>query len=174
MKYASKFLLSVGVTSCGQGQDEMKPNDRYHSDATLAAALGLMLFIGVGTFSRAAEPLALRQIMSDLGQDAQAITDGLSREDYDLVANAAQRIANHPRPPLMERGRLLAYLGVEMPRMKGFDDQTHAAANAVAQAARERDGQAVIVAFGRLQTACLSCHQTFRQRIVEHFYGASE
>lgn len=143
---------------------------RIHSVAV--AAFGIALG-GMGPVS-AGEPLALRQIMTDLGRDAQAITDGLSRGEYGLVEKAALRIADHPRPPLSERARLVAFVGADAPRFKKFDGETHDAATDVARAARKGDGQGAIGAFQRLQSTCLACHQVFREPVVGHFYGTPQ
>lgn len=124
-----------------------------------------------GTQAWAAEPLELRRIMQELGRNMQAVTDGISREDWGRVAEIAPRIATHPKPPLGEKMRILAFAGSDAGRYKRFDEQTHQAAMALEQAARRADGQAVIASFASLQTSCLSCHQGFRKPFVEHFYG---
>lgn len=118
-----------------------------------------------------AEPMELRRIMQELGKNMQTVTDGISREDWMLVAATAPRIAEHPQPPVAEKMRILAFVGSNAGRFKGFDGQTHEAAKALEQAARRADGQAVIASFAGLQNTCLSCHQNFRKPFVEHFYG---
>lgn len=116
-------------------------------------------------------PLALHKIMQDLGKDMQVITDGISRENWEMVAKAAAEIADHPRPPLTERIRILGFVGSDAGKFKGYDEKTHQTARELEQAADRRDGQAVISAFATLQNSCLACHQSFRKPIVEHFYG---
>lgn len=117
------------------------------------------------------EPLALRKIMQQMGRDMRSITDAISREDWALVAKTAPLIAKHPQPPMVEKARILSYVGSNAGRFKAFDDQTHKAANALADAAVRADGTAVIQAFAAVQSACLACHQNFRKPFVEHFYG---
>ena len=117
------------------------------------------------------EPLQLRRIMQELGKNMQAVTDGISREDWRLVAETAPRIAEHPQPPLAEKVRILAFAGSDAGRFRRFDEQTHQAARTVEQAAKQGDGQAVITAFATLQNGCLACHQSFRKPFVENFYG---
>lgn len=119
----------------------------------------------------AEEPMELRRIMQDLGEDMQSVTDGISREDWRLVAEAAARIAEHPQPPVTEKVRILTFLGSEAARFRGFDEQTHRAGKALKEAAEGEDARAVIDAFATLQTACLGCHQAFRGPFVEHFYA---
>ena len=49
-----------------------------------------------------AKPLELRRIMQELNKNMQLVTDGISREDWELVAKVAPRIAEHPQPPMRE------------------------------------------------------------------------
>lgn len=92
-----------------------------------------------------AKPLALRKIMQDMGKNMQVITDGISREDWEMVARAAPLIADHPQPPLAEKMRILGFVGSDTGKFKGHDEKTHQAAQALEQAAMRSDGQAVIV-----------------------------
>ena len=123
------------------------------------------------TSAQAAEPLALRKIMKDLGTHMQTATDGISREDWMLVEKTAPLIADHPQPPLTEKMRIMSFMGTNMGRFKAFDEQTHEAAYEMAQAAQAKDGQKVIASFQKVQSSCLGCHQSFRTPFVQHFYG---
>lgn len=115
--------------------------------------------------------LVLREIMKDLGKDMQIVTDGISREDWALVAETAPRIADHPQPPMGERLRILAFVGSDAGRFKEYDKQTQQAARILGEAAAREDGMAVISAFASLQETCLACHQQFRKPFQEHFDG---
>lgn len=119
---------------------------------------------------KAVNQLKLRQIMQDLGQNMQGITDGISNEDWDKVANIAPFIADHPQPPLTEKVRILSFLGANAGKFKGYDEETGLAAQALKQAAVQNDGPAVITSFAKLQNTCLACHQGFRKPLIEHFY----
>ena len=118
-----------------------------------------------------AKPLELRRIMQDMGKNMQVITDGISREDWEMVVRAAPLIADHPQPPLAEKMRIMAFIGADMGRFKGYDEKTHQAAKVLEQAAMRGDGPAVISSFAALQNGCLACHQSFRKPFVDHFYG---
>ena len=118
-----------------------------------------------------AKPLALQRIMQELGKNMQIITDAISREDWALVAKIAPQIAEHPEPPVIEKMRILTFIGTDMGTFESHDEITHQAARALAQVAARNDGQGVITAFAKLQSSCLACHQSFRQSFVEHFYG---
>lgn len=119
------------------------------------------------------QPLALQKIMRELGTHMQGVVDSIAREDWPMVEKIAPLIADHPQPPLAEKMRIVAFFGAEMAKFKGYDEQTHASAQALGQAARRGDGAAVIQAFGTLQSHCYACHQTYRKRFAEHFYGAA-
>lgn len=129
---------------------------------------------GVPVTSPAAEPLALQRIMKDMGRNMQAITDGISREDYAVVEKAALAIANHPQPSVAEKVRILSFVGSNTARFKASDGETHGNATALAHASKSGNGEEAIAAFGKLQSSCLVCHQTFRKPFVEHFYGTAE
>ena len=117
------------------------------------------------------EPLALRQIMQELSNNMQTVTDAISREDWEAVATVAPLIADHPQPPLAEKTRIMRFLGSDAGKFKSHDQKTHQAAGALKQAAESGDGPAVIASFATLQNTCLACHQNFRKPFVEHFYG---
>jgi len=116
------------------------------------------------------EPMALRKIMRDLGKNMQAITDAISREDWEQIEKIAPQVADHPQPPLFEKIRILSYVGSDAPEFKGHDGKTNEAARTLGKAASSSDGEAVIAAFANLQTTCFDCHRNFRQAFVEHFY----
>lgn len=134
--------------------------------ATLAA-------FGVTQATRASElgkPIGLRTVMQQLERDMQSVTGAISREDWARVAELVPRISRHPEPPLPEKILILAWLGTAVGKFRDFDTQTHAAADAMDEAAARGDGQAVIAAFADVQQSCLGCHQRFRKSFLEHFY----
>ncbi|HEY0720993.1 MAG TPA: cytochrome c [Gammaproteobacteria bacterium] len=120
----------------------------------------------------ASEPLELRKIMNELGQNMQTITEGISREEWKLVEKTALSIAEHPQPPLSEKIRILNFVGTNMTKFKAYDGETQKQALAVEKAARAEDGAGVIIAFQKLQMSCFNCHNEFRKPFIGHFYGA--
>lgn len=139
---------------------------------TILAAL-LAVIALPALHAQAAAPMELQKVMRELGRNMQVVTDGISREDWELVARTAPLIAEHAQPPLTERARMITFMGAEMSRFKAFDTQTHEAAHELMHAAHAKDGSRVIEAFGKVQSACLGCHQAFRAPFVQHFYGKS-
>lgn len=134
----------------------------------VASLIGIAL---TAAHAQAAEPLQLRKIMKDLGKSMEIVTDGISREDWSLVEKTSHLIAEHPQPPLPEKMRIITFMGSNMSKFKGFDEQTHEAASEMAAAAQEKHGQKVISAFQKIQSSCLGCHQAFRPEFVANFYG---
>ena len=140
-----------------------------------ALGMGLSLLVAGAPALAAAEPaqpLAMRGIMQDLGRHMQTATLAIAREDWALVEKTAPLIASHPQPPLMEKTRILTFLGTDMGKYKSHDRKTHEAAHELAQAAKNKDGMAAIAAFQSIQSGCYGCHREFRKPFVEHFYGA--
>ena len=125
----------------------------------------------VSTSLQAEEPMALQSVMKDLGKHMQTIAGAISVEDWALVATTAPLIASHPQTPLAEKARIIRFMGSNMGKFKAYDMETHEAAHEMEHAAHEQNGQQVIAAYHKVQSSCLSCHQTFRASFVEYFYG---
>lgn len=121
-----------------------------------------------------AKPMALRKIMRDLGKNMQVITEGISREDWALVAKIAPLVADHSQPPLGEKMRILSFVGADAGKFKSHDEKTSQAAQELRQAATRQDGPMVVAAFATLQNSCLACHQSFRKPFLTHFYGKKD
>ncbi len=136
----------------------------------LATALITLLF-SQPTIAEQSAPLVLQKIMLDMGLEMQNITAGILSEDWQRVEAAALKIADHPKPPVSERMRIMSLLGTEMAAFKEGDMKTHQSARKLADIAKQEDGQAVISAFSVLQNNCLSCHESYRERFQTHFYG---
>lgn len=127
--------------------------------------------VSVSIAAVAAEPLRLRQVMSDLGKNMQAVADGLAREDYAVVGKVALAIAEHPQPPLSEKLRTLGFVGSRMAQFKAYDQQTQELALEIVEAARQKSAPVAIASFRALELSCQGCHQDFRKSFVDHFYG---
>ena len=142
--------------------------------AKLMLAAGLLLAAAGSAVAETADgpgEMALRKIMKDLGSNVQAVTDAISREDWQLIEKTAPLIADHPQPPITEKLRIMAFIGTDMGKFKDYDEEVHKAAESLGQAARSKNGQAVIAAFQTIQTACYGCHRDFRPQFLRHFYG---
>ena len=150
------------------------------TSARFMAAIIILLFscaVHCGESSRddiqeglAVKPMALKGIMQQLATDMAKMTDAVSREDWKMVADIADRVADHDQPPLSEKMRILGFIGKESGKFKTYDKKVHDAARDIQKAAQQNDGYGMIESFSRVQKNCLACHQEFRDRFQAHFY----
>lgn len=145
--------------------------DRWKRRLAVIGALLAMSGPGGAVGGEVDEPMALRGVMRELGEQMQAVTDGISREDYEVIERSARAIADHRQPPLDEKARIVAYFGGRMGQFKRLDDELKRSATELGAAAGRRDGQGAIDAFQWLQSNCYACHREFRGDFVRHFYG---
>lgn len=138
-------------------------------------ALIIVFLLSIATASAqtvtAEKSMALKGIMEKMGREMQLVTQAISKEDWSAISSLAAQIASHDEPPPPEKVQILTWLGPQASKFRGFDNQSHQSANAMVQAANQKDGVGVISAFAKIQTACLGCHQTFRKDYLQHFYS---
>lgn len=115
--------------------------------------------------------LELKRIMQDLSSRTTAMVAGIVSDDLASVAEAAAVVADHERPPIEERKRILGYLKGEAPEFKAADDIVHNQALALSKAAAEGDYQGVVDHYAAMLKGCVKCHRQFRDRIRGRFYG---
>lgn len=114
--------------------------------------------------------LQLRTIMNGMNDNMKTIVDAINREDFKSIEENAMKVANHDKPPAMERIKILAFMKRQAPDLKGMDDKVHASAMELAEAAKKKNMDAVVTNFAKVQKACIACHTKFKAQIVEHFY----
>lgn len=136
-----------------------------------ASLISLTLFVPA---VQAAEAMEFQKMMQDLGRHMQSITEAIAHEDWEMVARTAPLIAVHAQPSLEEKTRIISFMGGDMPRFKALDMQAHEAAHELEHTAHEKDGEQVIAAFHKVQSSCLSCHQSFRAKFVAHFHATAD
>lgn len=144
--------------------------DLYKKTA-LTALLLTPLLIPSGA---AAEGLKLRTIMLDLAHDMEAIVRAISFEDYKTVKLLAKKIADHARPPLEERMRIMKFLKGDAAGFKAADDAVHTAAEKLAEAASKEDRYMVVENFRDVLNGCVDCHTKYRIKVRKEFYKDSD
>lgn len=92
----------------------------------------------------------------------QRITEALSREDWDGVAEAAKLIESSPRMQQMCR-----HMGSGAEGFTELALDFHRRADAIGVAAKAKDGKAVLQATSNTLQACTSCHAAYRQDVVD-------
>ncbi|MFQ5427665.1 MAG: DUF3365 domain-containing protein [Thermodesulfobacteriota bacterium] len=115
--------------------------------------------------------LRLRGIMLKLEAGMETIVRSINLGDFEAIASKAREIADHEKPPMEERKRILSFLGEEANAFRETDMEVHSTALRLAQAAKKKDYEGVIKAYGDLLGGCVKCHRGYRAPIVEHFYG---
>lgn len=116
----------------------------------------------------------LKTIMQGIRNDTVMVFDGLLIDDYDVVAGAAARIADHPEIPPEQVTLIAAELGTEMAAFKQFDTLVHDLSLAIQSAALENDRSRAITAYQQMTGACLACHASFRRRLTAALNPANE
>jgi cytochrome c556 len=92
----------------------------------------------------------------------QGIVAAIARDDMDGVAKAASRIGFSEA-----MGQMCEHMGAAAP---GFTERAldfHHTADTIGDAARRGDRPAVLTALDRTLQACVGCHATYRQEIVD-------
>lgn len=112
----------------------------------------------------------LRYLMVGLGQEMSRINDGFWHEDYEMIADGAQGIADHARVTAEEMAAIKQALGDRFGSFVGFDQSVHLNATELVGAAENQDMRHVLEVHGRLQQGCISCHATFRDEVRAALY----
>jgi len=103
-----------------------------------------------------------KQEMRDHLAVVQEVAAALAAGDFAGVETAARRIGYSD-----EEAQMCTHMGAGAP---GFTDaaiEFHHTADAIGQAARQRDSAAVLTALSRTLATCTACHTRFKQRVVD-------
>jgi cytochrome c556 len=148
----ASVLLALAVSGC--------TDERGTAEDTVRASEGAP--------ASSPQTLPLKEIMAGLENDLADVAAGFWIEDTERIASAAQRIAEHPRVPPEQMGRIQLALTDEFPAFAQMDGRVHNAAVALADAAEaSRSMSELFERFIEIQTGCIACHATFRTRVAE-------
>lgn len=134
---------------------------RMKTHLYLAFALSLS---AIASADSAIDP-DLKSIMQSLRDDSVMILDGLLVDEFDSVAAAAVRIAEHPQIPASQVALVAAELGKEMASFKQLDTLVHDLAVSIQSAASDKDGVRAAADYQQMLGGCLTCHAAYRQRV---------
>jgi hypothetical protein len=109
---------------------------------------------------------SLKEIMQGLRNSLVEISDGLLTDDFNLVAQGAASIAEHPKIPAAEIQLVAADLGPEMAAFKQLDTRVHDLSLEIAVAAKALDRDAAILSYQRMIEGCFNCHDTYKERVA--------
>lgn len=129
----------------------------------------VLVFLAVPVTATA--ELHLRTIMNGMNDRMKDIVTAINKEDFKAIEENAMKIADHDKPPVTERVRILGFMLGKAPELKGMDDKVHASAKELAEAAKKKNLEAVMTGFSKVQRECVGCHTKFKAKIVDHFYS---
>lgn len=135
----------------------------------LIVSCAALLFVLTVAVPASAE-LQLRTIMKEMGDRVEKITHGINTGDFELIEKNALLIAEHEKPPMIERMKILSFLKSESSNFKSSDAKVHDEAVKLAEAAKKKDYDAILLSFADVMKGCVNCHSNYRQKIVDHFY----
>jgi hypothetical protein len=92
----------------------------------------------------------------------QRITDGLAREDWDEIAEAAALIETSP-----QMQQMCQHMGAGAEGFTELALEFHRRADGIGEAAKSHDGRAVLRATSSTLQVCTGCHAAYRQDIVD-------
>ncbi len=156
------FLLPLLLVACGSSPTDPPASEPESNRSGSEPA-------GQSVVELEADTAPLLQIMIQLEQNMQAAGTGLWRHDFDLMENAADQIANHPKIPDRQLQTLKQILGPD--RFESFvedDQRVHRQAVEMREAAGQEDFNRVAEAYIEIQRGCVSCHQAHRETIRQH------
>ena len=114
-----------------------------------------------------AEAGTLKSVMQQLGRDYAALDHAVLVGDFAAAAVAAEHIANHEKPSMFQRMKIMAVLRTEMSAFKQADDKVHQLAMAIKQAAEKKDMSLLIQRQSGMLSACMACHTAYRSKIKD-------
>ena len=109
---------------------------------------------------------SLKEIMQGLRNNVVEISDGLLIDDFELIAQGAASIAEHPKIPAAQVQLVAAELGPEMAAFKQLDILVHDLSLEIGAAARAFDRDAAISSYQRMIEGCFDCHSTYKERVA--------
>ncbi|MDQ6968960.1 MAG: cytochrome c [Mariprofundus sp.] len=116
-----------------------------------------------------AESGTLKAIMQQLGRDYAAVDQAILMQDFNAAATAANHIANHEKPSLFQKMKIMAGLRTEMSAFKQADGKVHALAVDIEQAAKAKDMPLLIQRQSGMLSACMACHTGYRSKVKNIF-----
>ena len=110
--------------------------------------------------------LPLKQIMQGLEADLASVAHGIWTEDHRAIAEAATRVAEHPKVTPEQMQAIQAELGNQYPAFVQQDMAVHDGSVELAGAAQAYAPVGELFGvYVRVQQGCMSCHAAFQSRV---------
>jgi len=114
-----------------------------------------------------AEEGTLKAVMQQLGKDHVSLNQAILMEDFAGAAKAANDIANHGKPSMFQKMKIMAGLRMDMSKFKKADGKVHNLALDIEKAAKAKNMKTLITKQSQMLKACMACHTTYRSRVIE-------
>jgi len=108
---------------------------------------------------------SLKLVMQGLLKDTQALTSAMLNEDFSLITTQAKNIAEHPKPSMAIRKKLMKAMGADMAKFKANDNIVHSAAVEIMKSAQQKNIKGVSENYKKMIGGCLACHSEFKNRV---------
>ena len=110
---------------------------------------------------------SLKLVMQGLLKNTQQLTAAMLNEDFPLIAANARVIADHPKPSMATRMKIMKSMGSDMAKFKSHDGVVHGAAVDIVTNAEQQNITGVEEHFKKMIGGCLSCHSEFKNRVSD-------
>lgn len=108
---------------------------------------------------------SLKSVMQGLLKETQQLTAAMLNEDFTLIADKAKNIADHPKPSMATRMKIMKAMGPKMAKFKANDDVVHSAAVNIMTNAQQKNIKGVGENYKKMIDGCLSCHSMFKSKV---------
>jgi cytochrome c556 len=160
---ATFFIAALGTSACEKKETSATPEAQEPAPSKAAPTNP-----GVEQPTQTpADPGKLVTIMAGIADEMTLVQLGLWTENFDLISESAMKIADHSKVSAAEKARVVKALGEDMPAFGAMDKVVHDSAMRLSEAASANDLPATLKELTVLQSGCVSCHSTFRARLVE-------
>ena len=112
---------------------------------------------------------SLKLVMQGLLKDTQELTAAMLNEDFTLIATKAENIADHPKPSMATRMKIMKAMGADMAQFKANDEIVHKAALDIMTNAQQKNIDGVGENYKKMIGGCLSCHSQFKDSVSALF-----
>lgn len=112
---------------------------------------------------------SLKLVMQGLLKETQELTSAMLNEDFTLIVTKAENIADHPKPSMATRMKIMKAMGADMAKFKANDEIVHKAALDIMTSAQQKNIDGVGENFTKMIGGCLSCHGQFKDSVSALF-----
>ncbi len=116
-----------------------------------------------------AKEASLKSVMQGLLTDTQQLTEAMLKEDFTRIAISAKNIAEHPKPSMAIRKKIMKAMGPDMIQFKANDGIVHNAAMNIVINAEQKNIKEIGEQFNQMIGGCVSCHSAFKNKVSALF-----